>query len=77
MTSTDLVITFETYVAFNLDGSPGNFPHSNIFIDLDNNSATGWPVQGADPPFGSEFLIQVWLIQVFEHAHVCVCACVL
>lgn len=58
MTSDSLLIHFTSYNTFNLDGSPGfGYSQLNFFLDLDNNPATGFNVNGGGI-VGSDVLIQ-------------------
>lgn len=54
-TATNLQLRFQSWAPFNLDGSPlFAFPRINFFLDLDDNPATGYAVQG----LGSDALVQ-------------------
>jgi hypothetical protein len=52
-----LRINFTSYAAFNLNGAPSStWSRVNFYLDLDNNPATGWSVNGG--AVGSEMLVQ-------------------
>lgn len=54
----NLLLNFTSYTRFNLSGAPrSSWSRVNFFIDVDNNPATGFQVNGGGA-CGSELLVQ-------------------